>query len=166
MDKQTPQAIDSHVSSIQQRKTLLARLDEGRRQLDQGDFTTYDKQGLKDYFDDVHRRGMERRRISAPLREVNMSTTSLDAMLVATPGTCGGRLRIDGTRITVHRIATLYKQGQSAEDIYETYPHLSLGQVYTALAYYHAHREKIDAELATEDAEYDKLKRESFAAGK
>ena len=51
-----------------------------------------------------------------------MSTT-LDGMLVKTPEVCGGRIHIDGTRITVHRMATLYKQGQSAEDIGQTYPH-------------------------------------------
>jgi len=81
----------------------------------------------------------------------------LDSMLVRTPGVCGGRIRIDGTRITVHRIATLYKQGQTGEDIARTYPHLSLGQVYTALAYYHANREEIESELAALDAEYDEL---------
>ena len=84
-----------------------------------------------------------------------MSTT-LDSILVKTPGVCGGRIRIDGTRITVHRIATLYRQGQTAEDIAQTYPHLSLGQIYTALAYYHANREQIDAEIADADAEYDR----------
>ncbi len=82
----------------------------------------------------------------------------LDSMLVRTPGVCGGRIRIDGTRITVHRIATLYKQGQTAEDIARTYPHLSLGQIYTALAYYHANREEIESELAALDAEYDELR--------
>jgi uncharacterized protein (DUF433 family) len=84
-----------------------------------------------------------------------MSTT-LDSILVRTPGVCGGRIRIDGTRITVHRIATLYRQGQTAEDIAQTYPHLSLGQIYTSLAYYHANREPIDAELADADAEYER----------
>ena len=82
----------------------------------------------------------------------------LDSMLVRTPGTCGGRIRIDGTRITVHRIATLYKHGQTGEEMARTYPHLSLGQVYTALAYYHANREEIEAELAALDAQYDDLK--------
>jgi uncharacterized protein (DUF433 family) len=81
-------------------------------------------------------------------------------MLVRTPGTCGGRLRIDGTRITVTRIATLYKQGLSAEEVVATYPHLTLGQVYAALAYYHANREAVDAELREEDRLYDELKRE------
>ncbi len=84
--------------------------------------------------------------------------TTLDSMLVRTPEVCGGRIRIDGTRITVHRIATLYKQGQSAEDIAQSYPHLSLVQIYTALAYYHAGRDEIDGELAAEDAQYDELR--------
>ena len=88
-----------------------------------------------------------------------MSTT-LDTILVATPGTCGGRIRIDGTRITVHHIAAMYKAGQTAEDIALGYPHLSLSQVYTALAYYHANRDEIDAELVREDQLYDQLKRE------
>ena len=86
-----------------------------------------------------------------------MSTT-LDSLLVRTPGVCGGRIRIDGTRITVHRIAVLYKQGQNAEEVARTYPHLSLGQVYAALAYYHANRDEVEAELAADDAEYDILK--------
>ena len=85
-----------------------------------------------------------------------MSAT-LDSMLVSNPEACGGRIRIDGTRITVHRIATLYKQGQSAEDMVQTYPFLSLVQVYTALAYYHANRGQIEAELAAVDAHYDEL---------
>jgi uncharacterized protein (DUF433 family) len=86
--------------------------------------------------------------------------TTLDGLLIRTSGVCGGRIRIDGTRITVHRIVVLYKQGQSAEEIAQTYPHLSLGQIYTALAYYHANREEIEAELAAADAEYDQLKRQ------
>jgi uncharacterized protein (DUF433 family) len=83
---------------------------------------------------------------------------TLDAMLVRSADVCGGRVRIDGTRITFERIATLYKQGQSAEDIAQTYPHLSLGQVYAALAYYHANRAEIESALAAADALYDELK--------
>lgn len=92
--------------------------------------------------------------------EVKRMTTTLDTILITTPDVCGGRVRINGTRITVHRIAVLYKQGQSAEDISQTYPQLSLGQIYTALAYYHANREEIDRELLTADREYDDLKRQ------
>lgn len=86
-----------------------------------------------------------------------MSMT-LDAMLVRTPDVCGGRVRLDGTRITVHRIATLYRQGQTAEDIAQVYSHLSLSQIYAALAYYHANRSEVDTELANDDSQYDELK--------
>lgn len=80
-------------------------------------------------------------------------------MLVQTPGVCGGRIRIDGTRITVHRIATLNKQGQAAEEITQTYPHLALAQVNEALAWYDANRMVIDAELSADDARYDEFRR-------
>ena len=85
---------------------------------------------------------------------------ALDEMLARTAGICGGRTRIDGTRITVHRIATLYKQGQSPEEIVRTYPHLSLAQAYAALAYYHANRAEVESELAAADALYDELGRQ------
>jgi homoserine acetyltransferase len=35
--------------------------------------------------------------------------------------------------------------------------HLTLAQVYAALAYYHANRDEIEADLAEEDAEYWRL---------
>lgn len=88
-----------------------------------------------------------------------MSTgAQLDAMLVHTPDVCDGRLRIDGTRVTVLQIATLYKRGESAEEIAQNFPQLDLSQVYTALAYYHANRPEVDRELADEQAEFDRLK--------
>lgn len=91
---------------------------------------------------------------------------ALDTMLVMTPEVCGGRLRIDGTRITVHRIATLYKQGHTAESIVQTYPHLSYAQVYVALAYYHENQAQIDLELAEIDSEYERLKQQNQVQGK
>ena len=88
-------------------------------------------------------------------------STMLDALLTTTPGVCGGRIRIDGTRITVQRVASLYKQGLTAEDIVQSYAHLSLCQVYAALAYYHANREEIETALTAEDAKYDELKNQA-----
>jgi uncharacterized protein (DUF433 family) len=82
----------------------------------------------------------------------------LDAMLVRTPSMCGGRLRIDGTRVTVLQIVTLYKRGETAEEIAENFPQLNLSQVYAALAYYHANRAEIEQELADEQVEFDRLK--------
>lgn len=87
----------------------------------------------------------------------------LSAMLAQTADVCGGRMRIDGTRMTVHRIATLYKQGQGPEEIVQTYPQLSLAQVYSALAYFHANRAEVESELTAADASYDELKRQGDA---
>jgi uncharacterized protein (DUF433 family) len=87
-------------------------------------------------------------------------STGIDTLLVSSPNVCGGRLRIEGTRITVNQIVTLYKQGHTPEDIADQYPHLSLAQVYTALAYYHANKEEIEADLAAEKEEATRLERE------
>ncbi len=91
---------------------------------------------------------------------------TLNAMLTSTADVCGGQIRIEGTRITVHRIATLYKQGQGAEEIVQTYPHLSMGQVYAALAYYHANRDELESELAAADGGYDQLRQEAPSRAK
>jgi len=50
-----------------------------------------------------------------------------------------------------------YKRGYTPEEIADQYPHLTLAQVYTALAYYHANREEIEAELAAEEMEARQL---------
>lgn len=84
-------------------------------------------------------------------------TVALDNLLVRSPGVCGGRLRIEGTRITLLQIVNLYRQGMTAEEIAEQYPHLTLAQVYAALAYYHANQGEIVAELATEAKEAERL---------
>lgn len=68
-----------------------------------------------------------------------------------------GRPVIAGTRTSVRRVAVLYKQGASAEDIARRLSHLNLAQVYAALAYYHANQDEIEADLAEEEAEYFRL---------
>ena len=70
-------------------------------------------------------------------------------------------LRVGHVRQPVHRIAVLYRQGQHAEDIAQSYPYLTLSQICTALAYFHANRAEIESELAAADAEYDELKQQS-----
>jgi uncharacterized protein (DUF433 family) len=64
---------------------------------------------------------------------------------------------IAGTATSVRRIAALYKQGNSAEEIAADLEHLTLAQVYAALAYYHANRAEIEADLGAEKAEYERL---------
>jgi len=83
--------------------------------------------------------------------------TNIGSLIVRTPQVLGGRPRIDGTRIAVRTIAILYKQGLSPEEIADQYPQLSLAQVYAALTYYHATQVEIEADIAAEQDEYDRL---------
>lgn len=76
--------------------------------------------------------------------------TVLATSLVRTPGICGGRLRIDGTRTTVNQIVTMHKQGLSAEQIVAQYPQRTLREIFTVLAWYHNNKEEFDKELVTE----------------
>src|SRR5436190_20220999 len=68
--------------------------------------------------------------------------------IIRTPGTCGGKPRIAGTRIKVQHVAVWHERmGMSPDEIVSAYPHLTLADVYAALAYYHDHRAQIDADI-------------------
>ncbi len=68
--------------------------------------------------------------------------------IVMTPRICGGRPRIDGTRISVESIARYENDGVSVTMILETLPHLTLASVYDALGYHHDHKAEVDANIA------------------
>ena len=68
-----------------------------------------------------------------------------------------GRPRIAGTGVTVQRIVAWYKLGLAPEEIAEAVGHLTLAQVHAALTYYHANREEIEAAIAEDEAEFQRL---------
>jgi uncharacterized protein (DUF433 family) len=79
--------------------------------------------------------------------------------IVITPGVCGGKPRIAGHRIKVSQVAVWHeRQGQSAAEIVAGQPGLTLADVYAALAYYHDHRDEIDAEIRLGDEVYERLR--------
>ena len=86
--------------------------------------------------------------------------TDIGTLLAQTPDICGGRPRIAGTGVSIRRIAGWYKLGLTPEEIATQIPHLTLAQVHAALAYYHANRDEMEAEMAGEEAEADRLQRE------
>ena len=95
-----------------------------------------------------------------------MSTiTDIGTLIVRTPETCRGRPRIAGKRVSVQAIAVLYKQGMNPEEIAEEFEFLTLAHIYAALAYYHVNKDEIEAYLAEEKAEYERLEAE-YIAGK
>jgi uncharacterized protein (DUF433 family) len=78
-------------------------------------------------------------------------TTELNSYITSLSDIRNGKPRIAGIGITVHRIAIGYKLGYDAEEIARQYQHLTLAQIYAALAYYHANQSKIDLEIAEEE---------------
>lgn len=94
-----------------------------------------------------------------------MSTATASPVEIGTlidrdPRIRGGRPKIAGTGVTVRRIAGWYKLGFSPEDIVRKIPHLSSAQVFAALAYYHANQREVDADLAAEQAEAERLEQQ------
>ena len=71
-------------------------------------------------------------------------------MIESIPGVCGGRARLAGTRVPVHRVAGYYWLGYSPEEVLAVLDSLSLAQVYAALAYALANPEEIDRALREE----------------
>ena len=81
--------------------------------------------------------------------------------VVCTPGTCGGKPRIAGHRITVkHVVLDHQRGGMSPDEIVSAYPSLTLGDVYAALAYYHDHRAEIDADIRADDEHWAEVERQ------
>jgi uncharacterized protein (DUF433 family) len=92
------------------------------------------------------------------------TTVDIGSLIVSSPEIRSGRPRIAGTGVTVRRIVGWYQLGQTPEEIMQTIPHLTLAQVHAALAYYYANRDLIEADIAAEEEEADRLEAEALAS--
>lgn len=88
----------------------------------------------------------------------------IGSLIVRTPDIRAGRARIAGTGVTVRRIVEWYKLGYSPEDIAHEIGHLTLAQVFVALAYYHANQAEIETDLASENTEAEQLEAKRVVA--
>jgi uncharacterized protein (DUF433 family) len=89
--------------------------------------------------------------------------TDIGTFITRSPEIRGGRPRITGTGITVRRIVGWYKLGLTPEEILNRigHPILTLAHIHAALAYYHANRNEIEADIAMEEAEVQQLSQHS-----
>jgi uncharacterized protein (DUF433 family) len=69
-----------------------------------------------------------------------------------------GGYRIQGTRVSLDSLVYAFLNGQTAESIAQSFPVLSLEQVYGAITFYLAHRSEVDAHLARARSEYEALR--------
>jgi uncharacterized protein (DUF433 family) len=68
--------------------------------------------------------------------------------------------RIKGTRVALDSIIYRFLEGRSPEAIQDSFPALSLSQIYEAIAYYLDHRAELDAYLAYNKATEAEFSRE------
>ncbi|NER25818.1 MAG: DUF433 domain-containing protein [Symploca sp. SIO1C2] len=75
-------------------------------------------------------------------------TPTISEHIEITPGTCGGKPRIAGHRITVQNIVIWHERlGMSPEEIIYHHPSITLADVYAALTYYHDHLQEIRQQI-------------------
>lgn len=81
----------------------------------------------------------------------------IGSLITTSPNIQGGRPIIAGTGTSVRRIAALWKQGYSIDEIVADKNYLTLSQVHVALAYYYVNQQLIDQDLDAEVAKYEQL---------
>lgn len=87
------------------------------------------------------------RAVVYPIREDEQA-----ARIVRTEGVCGGRARIDGTRITVWGLVAHRRNGMADDEILGAVPGLTREQLAAAWAYAAEHEAEIAADLLANDA--------------
>ena len=66
---------------------------------------------------------------------------------------------VDGANTkVVELVSEMYAYGWSPAELYFQHPHLTLGQIHSALAYYWDHQQEIDADLERRDREAENLR--------
>lgn len=70
-----------------------------------------------------------------------------------------GALRIKGTRVGIEPIVVRFQEGASPEKIIDSFPTVTLAQVYGAIAYYLDNKQLIDEYMAESQLELEKIPR-------
>ena len=68
-----------------------------------------------------------------------------------------GTIRIKGSRVSLDSIIHHFKLGATAEQIVQSFPSLSLGDVYSSIAYYLTHRQEIEVYMEQQKVTADDL---------
>jgi uncharacterized protein (DUF433 family) len=83
-----------------------------------------------------------------------MTTVSIEHIEVDKSGTA----RIAGTRSRVINVVLDKRNGMTPDEIHAQYPHLSLAQIYAALAYYYDHQSELDSQIERELRDLEALR--------
>jgi uncharacterized protein (DUF433 family) len=75
-----------------------------------------------------------------------------------------GAYRVAGTRVSLDSIVYAFNSGHPPETIAQSFPVLTLEQVYGSIAYYLGHREAVDRYLEQQDQDYETKRAAARAA--
>lgn len=73
-----------------------------------------------------------------------------------------GGYYIAGKRVSLDSIVYAFREGRSAEGIQQSYPTLTLEEVYGGIAFYLANQAAVDKAIVEEEAEFEKFHQESL----
>jgi uncharacterized protein (DUF433 family) len=72
-----------------------------------------------------------------------------------------GTYRMSGTRVSLDSIVYAFLRGAAPESIAQSFPALTLEEVYGAIAFYLAHQTEIDAYLQEGEREFEALRQQA-----
>ena len=70
-----------------------------------------------------------------------------------------GTIRITGSRVTLDSIVHAFQHGATAEQIQDSFPSLTLREIYGAIAYYLEHQEQVDVYLQAQKQAVEETRR-------
>ncbi len=71
-----------------------------------------------------------------------------------------GTVRVTGSRVTLDTVVSAFKRGNTAEQIQDSFPSLTLSQIYGVISRYIDHQEEADEYLKERRTEADGIRQE------
>ena len=90
-------------------------------------------------------------------------TLLLEAQPLPLTKTASGVIRVARTRVTLDTIVNAFNEGDSAEEIAEEYPSVSLSDVYSVIGYYLRERAKVEQYLQERRNVAERVRKENEA---
>ena len=72
-----------------------------------------------------------------------------------------GVMRVATTRVSLATVVAAFQEGATAETIAQQYPSLTLADVYAVIGYYLRHQADVDAYLAEQQEEADRVRQQN-----
>ncbi|HDQ74216.1 MAG TPA: DUF433 domain-containing protein [Chloroflexi bacterium] len=83
--------------------------------------------------------------------QLDIQTTTDHPHITCTPGICGGRPAVRGTRIPVKVLVKYHQMGYTLAEILSGHTGLTPAQLHDALSYYYDHQAEIEADIEADE---------------